>query len=1496
MRFRSFHYRFFSNLKTVSFKQACLLALFLTSPASYAGLVFDTSSPHPLLLMSTDPSCAEGKSPHWECGGQYQPPATATDGTYIAVCPSGASGYSECSETHEWVLFENLDLANGVLNCTDESYLGQGRSSCQYYVGQSSYVSAAEVYTYPSYTLNVVNEGNGLITSTGNEIDCGADCDELLGENSTVALTAQADAGFEFVGWTGDCTSINTETQNCVVAMDADKTVSATFNLIPTGLPSAKADNQYPLILQATTACSEGASPHWECGGQFLPVENLVSGSYVGVCPTGASAYGDCVNSATNPHMFVLFENLDLNTHGVLPHTNEACSGLLRSACFNDVGGSDYIAASEMFELGGNVTNYTLTVNAQTDGTIVSSGNEINCGVDCDETLAQGSEVTLTAQANEGFEFVSWTGDCTSINTETQNCVVAMDADKTVSATFNLIPTGLPSAKADNQYPLILQATTACSEGASPHWECGGQFLPVENLVSGSYVGVCPTGASDYGTCVNSTTAPHKFVLFDNLDLTSDGVLGHTNQACSGLTRSQCFDQVIGTNYVAASDVFETDGGSTTTPTTDFTLTVTANTNGVITSTANEINCGVDCNETLAENSQLTLVTQANQGFEFTNWTGDCSGSGSCVVTFDADKNVGAVFTAVNTNTELPPVKSNNLHSLILQSSNCSEGASPHYACGGQYHPADNLASGSYIAVCPTGASDYSSCANAEGADKHKFILFEDIKFSDGVLVCSDASLVGQSRNDCAQTAGLAQYVYAAEIFDFGDAGFTLSVTSNENGTVTAPNNDINCGADCSESYGPGALVTLTPIADANYHFEEWHGACSGREECVVTMTGNLNVTASFIHESLADLEAPTITVAGNNPEVILLDETYTDLGATCNDNLDGNISNLPVTSNVDTSALGNYVVEYRCQDFWGNESIVERTVNVVGTLGTGELNTSVTLVADSEITASNSEVVTFGLPLKEGVISHTRDIRVELGGIELPVYTESGMRWHWKENSLRSITIQLQNIDMSNGNVDLIITNNGRNNNNDLEKQAFPAGWVSSGTNKANMQYPRVFALHNQDYLADSKLIPPFVTTQIGTEYDLHYKKQHQEWNSDYVFDDTHGNSPWLFDRPTTYFKHYMGTSDIESRVAFLKEAILSKQFYFDYIRNDGSQPAAAGGSGSFTFGTTLHGDGKYIQTQSAKLAWALVGDNSQWDMTLIKNMDLQARIGDSQPYFRYPFDSEDEHFTERSEGLVNLNGLNAYEITGDESIRSHLETRIGYLQQHMNLQDWDVINGWPEAGYWRHSFERHENLDGIHTPGDADDMGSSPWMTQIVIDFLWQYHNQIGDFRIPAMFVSTAKAVEEWGFTHNYDTVTDTYTREVDFENAPPPNHYVKNSGCNSRPESEQLYFMSDIASNSATGRLAPDKWRDHTDGHTEVVLGLALAYLYETDPIQKEKYEARIRVVMDARFPECAHNLYVGEHDPTDNSYRLFNWQHGSNSIRTWRWVQEQANQAQ
>ena len=67
-----------------------------------------------------------------------------------------------------------------------------------------------------------------------------------------------------------------------------------------------------------------------------------------------------------------------------------------------------------------------------------------------------------------------------------------------------------------------------------------------------------------------------------------------------------------------------------------MTVSITGGGAGTVTSSPAGISCGSDCSESYAYNTAVTLTATPYPVLSaFTGWSGDCTGTGSCVVTMD---------------------------------------------------------------------------------------------------------------------------------------------------------------------------------------------------------------------------------------------------------------------------------------------------------------------------------------------------------------------------------------------------------------------------------------------------------------------------------------------------------------------------------------------------------------------------------------------------------------------------------------------------------------------------------------------------------------------------------------------------------------------------------------------------------------------------------------------------------------------------------------------
>jgi hypothetical protein len=111
-------------------------------------------------------------------------------------------------------------------------------------------------------------------------------------------------------------------------------------------------------------------------------------------------------------------------------------------------------------------------------------------------------------------------------------------------------------------------------------------------------------------------------------------------------------------------------------------------------------------------------------------------------------------------------------------------------------------------------------------------------------------------------------------------SSYTLSVTTGGDGTgaVTSSPGGINCGADCTESYQSGTVVTLTASTATGSVFTGWSGACTGTGSCQVTMNAAQSVNASFG----LSLYSLTVTPAGDGSGTVTSSPPGIDCGGDC--------------------------------------------------------------------------------------------------------------------------------------------------------------------------------------------------------------------------------------------------------------------------------------------------------------------------------------------------------------------------------------------------------------------------------------------------------------------------------------------------------------------------------------------------------------------------------------------------------------------------------------
>ena len=730
------------------------------------------------------------------------------------------------------------------------------------------------------------------------------------------------DAGFA-VSWNGLTWTAAVPTQTTLAMSVRSGNVAVPdgtwtgYTAVPTsGVPVAGSIGryaQYRAVLTATNTSRtpvvsnvtiNSVAPPTQVLTVNLPTNGTITGPGIN-CGTGG---GDCTEAYAYNTVVAL--TATPNTGYVLSAWTGACTGT----------GPCSVTMSQARTVGATfaVQRFTLTVTPPTGGTITATG--INCGTggtDCTQDYDYNTIVALTATPATGYNFTSWTGDCTGAGT----CSVTMIAPRTVGATFTIqrytltvtaptngtitatgINCGTGGADCSEIYdygtvvPLtatpatgyglttwtgVCSGTGACSATMTADRTVGATFSilrltltvtpPTNGTVTGTGI-VCGTGGADcsevfdYGTTVPLTATPDA-----NYDF-----VGWTG-ACTGT--GACSPTMTVARTVGASFTIKR-----------YVLTVGAPTGGTITGSG--INCGAggtDCSETYDHGTVVPLTATAATGYNFTNWTGDCTGAGPCSVTMTAASAVGAIFTIQRfTLTVTAPTNGTITGTGI----NCGTGGTD---CTQDFDyntvvplvatPVTGYSLGGWTGACSgTGACSVTMTqARTVGATFtiQRFTLTVSPQPTNGT-VTGLGILCGPGNADCSETYDYNTVVALTAVpatgYDFG--GWTgactgtgvCSVTMTQartvgtsftiqrhaltvspqptNGTVTGTG--ITCGSggtDCTETFNYGTVVALTATPATGYDFGGWTGACTGTGACSVTMTTARTVAASFVPE-----------------------------------------------------------------------------------------------------------------------------------------------------------------------------------------------------------------------------------------------------------------------------------------------------------------------------------------------------------------------------------------------------------------------------------------------------------------------------------------------------------------------------------------------------------------------------------------------------------------------------------------------------------------------
>ena len=768
-----------------------------------------------------------------------------------------------------------------------------GTGSCTVTMNAAQTVTAN--FAPASYSLSINKSGNGLIYSDDYKINCGSTCSADFNSGIIVNLNTTSDAGYVFSNWSNGCTGSGA----CSILMNSAKAVLATFNPAPTyaiGLvanPSAGGSvtcSVNPVIQGGSTNCT--ATPNngytftgfgGDCYGTYCSLNNVTSNKTV---TANFTAITYPINATANPS---IGGNVSCSVNPVTYGGSSNCTATANTGyTFTGFGGD---CSGTYCSLNNVTSNKTVTANFTAIGypinvtTNPSIGGSVNCSVN---PVTYGGSSNCAATANTGYTFTGFGGDCSGTSCSLTN----VTATKTVTANFTAITypinaTANPSIGGSvscSVNPVTYGGSSNCAATANTGYtftgfggDCSGTSCSLTNFISNKTVTanftaitypINATANPSTGGSVNCSVNPVTYGGSSNCTATPKTGYNFTGFSgdCSGTSCS--LTNITATKTVTAN--FTAIG---------YPINVTANP-----SIGGSVNCSVN---PVVYGGSSNCTATPKTGYNFSGFSGDCSGTSCSLTNITATKTVTANFTAIGypINATTNPSIGGSVNCSVNPvtyggSSNCTATANTGYTftgfsgdCYGTSCSLTNVTANKTVTANFT-AITYPINATANPSLGGSVNCSVNPVTYGGSSNCTATPNAGYNfigfSGDCSGTSCALTNVTGNKTVtaNFGlTADYVLNIIQKGTGSgaVTTADGKINCGTDCHESYTSGQSVTLKAIADVGAVFAGWSGACTGTNTCTVSMNAMKNVTATFTATAL-DLTITNMVITPASP------------------------------------------------------------------------------------------------------------------------------------------------------------------------------------------------------------------------------------------------------------------------------------------------------------------------------------------------------------------------------------------------------------------------------------------------------------------------------------------------------------------------------------------------------------------------------------------------------------------------------------------------------
>ncbi len=454
-------------------------------------------------------------------------------------------------------------------------------------------------YELDEYLLTVATSGNGSVSEiTG-----------LRPAGTVVTLTATADPGWSFSGWSGALTG-SAATQSLTI--NQDKSVTAIFTR-----------NQYSLARRVVGSGSVTASPN--------------QGSYV---------YGDVLSIAATPATGWRFSGW---------------SGALSGSTATQ---SLTMDSSKVVTATFTQNQYTLNTGVSGNGSIIRNPDQI--------TYVYGDVVSVQAAPDPGYAFQSWSGDLSgsgggqNLTIDGNKSVTALFVTAVYTVGTSVAGNGsivLDPDQATYAYGDVISVTAVPAKGWHfAEWQAGlsGVTATQALTITDSTNVVALFEPDNYnlntGWIGNGSVVvdPDKdqYVVGEVVTITA---VPDTGYAFLGWSE-EFTDTLFSTGMTTTLTMTENKSilANFGLPTYPLNVYTDGTGSGVVISDPPGIDCGADCSEPLSIGAVITLTATTDPDSTFAGWSGDMvSAANPVTLTMDSSKLITATFKGIPTGVTL---------------------------------------------------------------------------------------------------------------------------------------------------------------------------------------------------------------------------------------------------------------------------------------------------------------------------------------------------------------------------------------------------------------------------------------------------------------------------------------------------------------------------------------------------------------------------------------------------------------------------------------------------------------------------------------------------------------------------------------------------------------------------------------------------------------------------------------------------------------------------